>query len=195
MPPSARDLMTAGQMYDPLDAELVAARTLARDLCQDLNNTREADTDTRRQILQRMLARGGDTVWMQPPFFCDYGFNIEPGERLLFNFNCIVLDVCPVRIGSFTLFGPAVQILTPMHPMDAEQRRREEFGKPVTIGGGVGVGGGASVLPGVTIGSRSVIGAGSIVTRDIPAGVFAAGNPCRVIRAPDDGATPASQAF
>ena len=191
MPPSARDLMTAGQMYDPLDAELVAARNLARDLCQDLNNTREADTDTRRQILQRIFARGGDTVWMQPPFFCDYGFNIELGERVFFNFNCIVLDVCPVRIGSFTLFGPAVQILTPMHPMDAEQRRREEFGTPVTIGDDVWVGGGAIILPGVTIGSRSVIGAGSIVTRDIPAGVFAAGNPCRVIRAIDGGASPA----
>jgi maltose O-acetyltransferase len=183
--------MTAGHMYDPLDAELVAARTLARDLCQDLNNTREADTDTRRQILQRMFARGGDSVWMQPPFFCDYGFNIELGERVFFNFNCIVLDVCPVRIGSFTLFGPAVQILTPMHPMDAEQRRREEFGKPVTIGDDVWVGGGAIILPGVTIGSRSVIGAGSIVTRDIPGGVFAAGNPCRVIRAIDGGPSPA----
>jgi maltose O-acetyltransferase len=195
MASSARDQMTVGQMYDPLDAELVAARNLARDLCQDLNNTREADTEKRRQILQRIFARGGDTVWMQPPFFCDYGFNIELGERVFFNFNCIVLDVCPVRIGSFTLFGPAVQILTPMHPMDAEQRRREEFGKPVTIGDDVWVGGGAIVLPGVTIGSRSVIGAGSIVTRDIPAGVFAAGNPCRVIRAIDGNATPASQAF
>src|SRR3954464_4863665 len=182
MPPSARDLMTAGQMYDPLDAELVAARTLIRDLCQDLNNTREADTDTRRQILQRMFARGGDTVWMQPPFFCGCGFNIELGERVFFNFNCIVLDVCPVRIGSFTLFGPAVQILTPMHPMDAGRPRREEFGKPVTIGDDVWVGGGAIVLPGVTIGSRSVIGAGSVVTRDVPEGVLAAGNPCRVIR-------------
>jgi maltose O-acetyltransferase len=93
-----------------------------------------------------------------------------------------VLDVCPVRIGSFTLFGPAVQIYTPMHPWNAEQRRREEFGKPVTIGDDVWVGGGAIILPGVTIGSRAVIGAGSVVTRDVPAGVFAAGNPCRVIR-------------
>jgi maltose O-acetyltransferase len=174
--------MTAGQMYDPLDADLVAARERVRDLCQALNNTREGDAAERRRLLRDMFAAGGDSVWMQPPFFCDYGFNITLGERVFFNFNCIVLDVCPVRIGSFTLFGPSVQILTPMHPMNAEQRRREEYGKPVTIGDDVWVGGGAIILPGVTIGSRAVIGAGSIVTRDVPDGVFAAGNPCRVIR-------------
>jgi maltose O-acetyltransferase len=174
--------MTAGEMYDPLDPELVGARERVRDLCQALNATRERDADERRRLLTQIFARGGDSVWMQPPFFCDYGFNIELGERVFFNFNCIVLDVCQVRIGSFTLFGPSVQILTPMHPMNAEQRRREEFGKPVTIGDDVWVGGGAIILPGVTIGSRSVIGAGSIVTRDVPDGVFAAGNPCRVIR-------------
>jgi maltose O-acetyltransferase len=174
--------MTAGEMYDPLDTELVGARERVRDLCQALNATRERDADERRRLLTQIFARGGDSVWMQPPFFCDYGFNIELGERVFFNFNCIVLDVCQVRIGSFTLFGPSVQILTPMHPMNAEQRRREEFGKPVTIGDDVWVGGGAIILPGVTIGSRSVIGAGSIVTRDVPDGVFAAGNPCRVIR-------------
>ena len=177
--------MTAGEMYDPLDPELVAARERVRDLCQALNATREGETDRRRQLLTQIFSRGGDSVWMQPPFFCDYGFNIELGERVFFNFNCIVLDVCPVRIGSFTLFGPSVQILTPMHPMDAAQRRREEFGKPVTIGEDVWVGGGAIILPGVTIGSRAVIGAGSIVTRDVPDDVFAAGNPCRVIRALD----------
>jgi maltose O-acetyltransferase len=101
---------------------------------------------------------------------------------VFFNFNCVVLDVCPVRVGSFTMFGPAVQIYTAMHPWDAEQRRREEFGSPVEIGSDVWVGGGAIILPGVTIGSRAVIGAGSVVTRSIPGGVFAAGNPCRVIR-------------
>ena len=174
--------MTAGEMYDPLDADLVGARERVRDLCQALNATREGDAQERRRLLTQIFARGGDSVWMQPPFFCDYGFNIELGERVFFNFNCIVLDVCPVRIGSFTLFGPSVQILTPMHPMNAAQRRREEFGKPVTIGEDVWVGGGAIILPGVTIGSRSVIGAGSIVTRDVPDDVFAAGNPCRVIR-------------
>jgi maltose O-acetyltransferase len=179
---SERDKMLAGEMYDPLDPELVAARTRARDLCAALNATRDRDEDERRRILRDLFGAGGDSVWMQPPFYCDYGVNIELGERVFFNFNCVVLDVCRVRIGSFSLFGPAVQIYTPMHPFDAEQRRREEFGKPVEIGSDVWVGGGAIILPGVRIGSRAVIGAGSVVTRDIPASTFAAGNPCRVIR-------------
>jgi len=174
--------MLDGEMYDPLDPELVAARVHARELCQALNATTEKQQDERRRILGALFASGGDTVWMQPPFFCDYGSNIELGERVFFNFNCVVLDVCRVRIGNYSLFGPAVQIYTPMHPMNAEQRRRQEFGKPVEIGSDVWVGGGAIMLPGVRIGSRAVIGAGSVVTRDIPENVFAAGNPCRVIR-------------
>jgi maltose O-acetyltransferase len=147
-----------------------------------LNATREADQAARRGILQQLFGQGGDTVWMQPPFVCDYGSNIFLGERVFLNFNCIVLDVCEVRIGDFTLFGPAVQVYTPVHPLNTELRRKEEFGKPITIGADVWVGGGAIICPGVKIGSRSVVGAGSVVTRDVPAGVFAAGNPCRVIR-------------
>lgn len=180
--PSEHEKMLAGELYDPSDPGLVAGRERARDLCQALNATREGEAEARRSILRDLFGRGGDTVWMQPPFFCDYGTNIELGERVFFNFNCVVLDVCRVRIGDFTMFGPAVQVLTPMHPMNAELRRREEFGKPIDIGADVWVGGGALILPGVRIGSRSVIGAGSVVTRDVPDGVFAAGNPCRVIR-------------
>jgi maltose O-acetyltransferase len=177
-----REKMLAGEMYDPLDPELVAARTRARDLCQALNATRDAEESERRRILRDLFAKGGESVWMQPPFFCDYGSNIELGERVFFNFNCVVLDVCRVRIGAFTLFGPAVQIYTAMHPFNAEQRRREEYGKAIDIGSDVWVGGGAIILAGVRIGSRAVIGAGSVVTRDVPEGVLAAGNPCRVIR-------------
>jgi maltose O-acetyltransferase len=174
--------MLAGELYDPLDPELVRARNRARDLCQDLNATREADQDERRRILKELFGKGGDSVWMQPPFFCDYGTNIHLGERVFFNFNCVVLDVCRVTIGDYTLFGPAVQVYTATHPMNAALRRRQEFAKPITIGSDVWIGGGAVICPGVTIGSRAVIGAGSVVTRDIPAGVFAAGNPCRVVR-------------
>ena len=180
--PTEREKMLAGELYDPFDQELVTGRERARDLCQALNATREAQQEERRRIVRELFGKGGDTVWMQPPFFCDYGANIELGERVFFNFNCVVLDVCRVRIGDYSLFGPAVQIYTPMHPLDAELRRREEFGKPVEIGSDVWVGGGAIILPGVRIGSRAVIGAGSVVTRDIPDGTFAAGNPCRVIR-------------
>ncbi len=177
-----REKMIAGELYDPLDPELVKARIRARDLCQDLNATRERDEAERRRILNELIGVGGDTVWMQPPFFCDYGWNITLGERVFFNFNCVVLDVCPVTIGAFTLFGPGAQVLTAMHPMNAEQRRHAEYAKPVAIGSDVWVGAGALILPGVTIGSKAVIGAGSVVTRDIPEGVFAAGNPCRVLR-------------
>ncbi len=177
-----RELMLAGELYDPLDPVLVAARTRARDICQSLNATREAETEQRRALLVDLFGAGGDSVLMQPPFYCDYGTNIELGERVYFNFDCVVLDVCTVRIGDFTLFGPAVQIYTAMHPLDAVARRGKEFGKPVAVGSDVWVGGGAIICPGVTIGSRAVIGAGSVVTRDIPDDVFAAGNPCRVIR-------------
>ena len=174
--------MLAGELYDSLDAELVARRTRARDLCQALNATREEESDARRAILRDLFGRGGETVWMQPPFYCDYGENIHLGERVFFNFNCVILDVCEVTIGDYTMFGPAVQIYTPLHPLDHVARRGKEYGKPVSIGCDVWVGGGAIILPHVTVGDRAVIGAGSVVTRDIPAGVFAAGNPCRVIR-------------
>lgn len=177
-----KEKMIAGELYDALDPELVAARARTRDLCQILNATREGDVDVRRALTQQLFGQGGDTAWIQPPFFCDYGSNIRLGHRVYFNFNCVVLDVCPVTIGDFTLFGPAVQIYTPMHPLNAELRRKQEYGKPVVIGADVWVGGGAIICPGVTIGSKTVIGAGSVVTRDVPAGVFAAGNPCRVIR-------------
>jgi len=179
---SERDKMLMGELYDPLDPDLARRRGRARDLCHALNATRDAEDDQRRAILRDLLGSGGDSVWMQPPFYCDYGENIRLGERVFFNFNCVVLDVCPVSIGDFTLFGPAVQIYTPLHPLDAAARREKEYGKPVDIGADVWVGGGAIILPGVSIGARAVIGAGSVVTRDVPEGVFAAGNPCRVVR-------------
>lgn len=179
---SERQKMLDGELYDPMDAELVAGRSRARELCRALNNSPEAEHERRRTILTELFGGGGRSVWMQPPFFCDYGSNIELGERVFFNFNCMVLDVCRVKIGDYTLFGPAVQILTPMHPWNAHARREREFGKPIEIGSDVWVGGGALILPGVRIGARTVIGAGSVVTRDLPEDVFAAGNPCRVVR-------------
>jgi maltose O-acetyltransferase len=177
-----REKMLAGELYDPLDPELVQARERARDLCQDLNATRERDQEARRGIFMALFGSGGESVRVQPPFYCDYGTNILLGERVYFNFNCVVLDVCRVVIGDYTLFGPAVQIYTATHPMNADLRRRQEFGKPVEVGADVWVGGGAVICPGVKVGSKSVIGAGSVVTGDIPDGVFAAGNPCRVVR-------------
>jgi maltose O-acetyltransferase len=122
-------------------------------------------------------------AFITPPFFCDYGYNISLGANTYFNFNCVVLDVMRVRIGSNALFGPGVHIYTASHPMTAAERRSGlEFGKAVSIGSDVWVGGNAVICPGVSIGPGSVIGAGSVVTVDIPESVFAAGNPCRVIR-------------
>ena len=175
--------MIAGELYDPFDPELVQARARARDLCQELNASREADQHVRREILRQLFAQGGgDDASVQPPFYCDYGSNIELGKKCYFNFNCVVLDVCLVRIGDYTLFGPGVHIYTATHPFAAKLRRTQEFGKPVEIGTDVWVGGGAIICPGVKIGARSIIGAGSVVTRDIPESVLAAGNPCRVLR-------------
>jgi maltose O-acetyltransferase len=177
-----RQKMLAGELYDPRDPELVAARERARDLCHAVNATRESQHGERRKLLRELFATGGDTVWLEPPFHCDYGANIHLGANVFFNFNCVVLDVCEVRIGDHSLFGPGAQVLTPLHPFDAASRRRQEFGKPVKIGSDVWVGAGALILAGVRVGSRAVIGAGSVVTHDIPDDVFAAGNPCRVVR-------------
>src|ERR1700676_573639 len=180
-----REKMLAGELYDPLDPELVQSRVRARDLCQELNASREADQDGRRRILTELLGAGGESAWIQPPFFCDYGSNIELGERVFFNFNCTVLDVCKVIIGDYSQFGSGVQILTPLHPLNAALRRKQEYGAPVTIGADVWVGSGAIILPGVTIGARTVIGAGSVVSRSLPEDVLAVGNPSRVVRQMD----------
>jgi maltose O-acetyltransferase len=174
--------MLTGELYNAFDPELVNHREKARDLCQKLNATQEADRDLRRELLLNIFGKGGDTVSVQPPFFCDYGSNIELGEKVFFNFNCILLDVCKITVGDYCQFGSGVQILTPLHPLDAELRRKQEFGAPVTIGSDVWVGSGSLILPGVTIGPRTVVGAGSVVSRSLPSDVLAVGNPCRAIR-------------
>lgn len=178
-----KEKMLAGELYDATDAELSEERLRTRLLIKALNDTREDETDERNKILKALIPGAGEGLWLQPPFYCDYGSNIKIGEKVFFNFNCVVLDVMQVTIGSRTLFGPNVQIYTATHPMNYIQRASGlEFAKPITIGEDVWVGGSVVVCPGVTIGDRSVIGAGSVVTKDIPADVFAAGNPCKVIR-------------
>jgi maltose O-acetyltransferase len=177
-----REKMLAGELYDALEPDLARARDRARDLCQILNASREGDRELRRDLLLKIFGKGGDTAWLQPPFFCDYGSNIELGERVFFNFSCTVLDVCKVIIGDYSQFGSGVQILTPLHPLNAALRRKQEYGAPVTIGADVWVGSGAIILPGVTIGARTVIGAGSVVSRSLPEDALAVGNPCRVVR-------------
>ena len=175
--------MLSGELYNALDEELSAERLEARLLIKQLNESKEDATEERSRLLKALLPNAGVDLWIQPPFYCDYGYNITTGEKVFFNFNCVVLDVAPVTIGSRTLFGPNVQVYTATHPLDYKVRASGlELGKPIAIGEDVWIGGSAVICPGVTIGDRSVIGAGSVVAKDIPADVFAAGNPCKVIR-------------
>jgi maltose O-acetyltransferase len=178
-----KEKMLNGELYNALDAELTEERVSARLLIKELNESREDQVEERNRILKQLIPNAGEGLWLQPPFYCDYGYNMKVGDRVFFNFNCVVLDVAPVTIGSRTLFGPNVQIYTATHPMNYKERASGlEYAKPIRIGEDVWVGGSVVICPGVTIGDRSVIGAGSVVTKDIPADVFAAGNPCKVIR-------------
>ena len=179
-----KEKMLAGDLYDPLDPQLVAERRRARLILHEYNATRDDQAEARDRLLHELVPGRGAGLWIEPPFFCDYGTNITIGHRVYFNFNCVVLDVAPVRIGSRTLIGPAVQIYAATHPLSpAERRTGLELGRAVEIGDDVWIGGGAIICPGVCIGAGSTIGAGSVVTSDIPGGVVACGNPCRVVRA------------
>lgn len=177
---SEKSKMLAGEWYDPADPELKKDRNFARSLCRRLNFDSEMDP---KALLEKLLVRVPKGLTISPPFFCDYGYNIELEDDVYFNVNCVLLDTCRISIGSGTLLGPGVHIYTVNHPMDAAQRRTgKEIGKPVQIGRDVWVGGASVICPGVHIGDRTVIGAGSVVCKDLPSGVFAAGNPCRLIR-------------
>lgn len=175
--------MLRGELYNASDPELAAARRTARHLLYRLNASRDSEDELRCRIYEELFGAVGEGTWIEPPFYCDYGKQIRLGDRVFFNFNCVVLDPAEVSIGNDVLFGPAVQIYTATHPLDYRIRRRWlEAARPITIGSDVWIGGGVILQPGVRIGERTVIGAGSVVTRDVPAGVLAAGNPCRILR-------------
>lgn len=175
--------MLSGEMYDPLDKQLSEERLQARSFIKELNETGEELVEKRAHLIKSLLPNAAESIWIQSPFYCDYGSNIVLGDKVFFNFNCVVLDVMKVEIGSRTLIGPNVQIYTATHPLNFRERASGmEYAKPVTIGQDVWIGGSSVICPGVSIGDRTVIGAGSVVTKDLPSNVFAAGNPCRVIR-------------
>jgi maltose O-acetyltransferase len=177
-----KEKMLAGELYNAQDPQLLAERQRAQLLFQELNAT-PADQPARARLLRGLLPHAGTELGLTSPFYCDYGTNITLGDQVFFNFNCTILDVAAVTIGSRTLFGPGVQVYTATHPLDYQERATGlEYAKPISIGEDVWVGGGAIICPGVRIGDRAVIGAGSVVTKDIPADTLAAGNPCRVIR-------------
>ncbi len=173
-----------GILYDANnDAELVAERLAAADMTYELNRLRPSQVAEREAVIRRLLGRTGKNVSIVSPFFCDYGYNIEIGENFFMNMNCVILDGAKVTFGDNVFVAPGCGFYTAGHPLDAEKRNAGlEYALPIRIGNNVWIGAQVCVLPGVTIGDNSVIGAGSVVTKDIPSGVLAAGNPCRVIR-------------
>ncbi len=181
---SEYEKMITGQLYNGNDAELVRMRHEVRALLDQLNRSvHDVRAGERLELCGRIFGRVGKGLWLQPPFYCDYGMNIEIGENFFCNFNCVILDVAKVIIGSHVMLGPHVQIYTAGHPLDAAERQRGlEFGKSITIGNHVWIGGSAILCPGVKIGEKSVIAAGAVVTKDVPAHVVVGGNPARVIK-------------
>jgi maltose O-acetyltransferase len=170
--------MLAGELYDAGDAELQADHRAAQAWFTRYN---ASAAEARLALLRERFGAVGDGVVIRPPFYCDYGPNIRVGAGVFLNFNCVILDGCEVSIGDRTQIGPAVQIYTADHPRDPAVRRIGlEFGRPIRIGADVWIGGGAIILPGVTIGDGALIGAGSVVTRDVPPGATARGNPARI---------------
>ena len=173
--------MLAGELYDASAPDLQAEMAATQQWLARYNAGLGASSADRRALLLERLAVVGEGTVVRPPFYCDYGFNISLGAGVFLNFNCVILDVVAVTIGDKTQIGPCVQILTADHPRDAAARVSGlEFGRPIRIGRNVWIGGGAVILPGVTIGDDAIIGAGSIVTRDVPTGATAFGNPARV---------------
>jgi maltose O-acetyltransferase len=181
---SHRERMLAGDPYIAANDPDIAADAMQGRILQDrFNRTHPAESDERRRILEQWLGAFGAGSEIRPPFYCDYGRYITVGERTFANFGLVALDVAAITIGDDVQIGPNVQLLTPTHPLEPDPRRAKwEAAEPITIGDNVWLGGGAIVLPGVTIDKNSVIGAGAVVTRDVPPGVVAVGNPARVIR-------------
>ena len=178
---SEKDKMLTGELYRASDPELVHERKRCRSVLQAFNA--QQDEDQRLALLKQLLGRIGSGAFIQPPFACDYGYNLSIGDNVFVNFNTVILDCAPVTIGDGTQIAPGVQLLAADHPRDAQTRRDLlELARPISIGSNVWLGAAAIVLPGVSVGADSIIGAGSVVTRDIPSGVLAVGNPCRVVR-------------
>ncbi len=179
-----KEKMAAGELYDAYVTELVEERAWAKDKMFDLNNLAPSNLEERNKIIKEVLGSTGQKFLIESPFFVEYGYNIHLGENFFSNFNCVILDEAPVRFGNDVLLAPNVSIYTVNHAFNPERRRAAlEYCRPVTIGNNVWIGGNSVILPGVTIGDNTVIGAGSVVTKNIPANVVAAGNPCKVLRA------------
>jgi maltose O-acetyltransferase len=178
-----KEKMLAGQPYKSFEPKLFEERQLAKDLNYQINQLHPFKLEERNQLLRKLLGHTGSQFHIEPPFYCDYGYNIAIGENFYSNYNCTILDCAPVTFGNNVLLAPNVSIYTAGHPVHYEPRNEAyEYAFPVTIGNNVWIGGNTVINPGISIGDNSVIGSGSVVTKNIPANVIAVGNPCKVIR-------------
>lgn len=175
--------MTDGETYNPFDEELLQLHRQALLWVEQLNRTGFADCSGNKEILEKLLPHASTTLAVQPPFFCDFGFNIHGGENGFINYNCTILDTAPITLGKNILIGPNVQIYAPMHPIDYRERAKGiEHGEAITIGDDCWIGGGAIICPGVTIGNRCIVAAGAVVSKDVPDDSMVAGVPAKIIR-------------
>jgi maltose O-acetyltransferase len=180
---SQRERMLAGDLYLADDPQLMQESCRAEALAKEFNESSPLDPAGRLRILGDLLGSLGAETEIRPPLYCDYGFNLHVGARTFVNYGLFALDVAEIRIGDDVQIGPAVQLLTPTHPLEPGLRRDKwEAAEPIYIGDNAWLGGGVIVCPGVTIGENTVVGAGTVVTRDLPPGVLAVGNPARVVR-------------
>lgn len=177
-----KEKMLSAEYYLANDELLVEERTRCKQLLKQLNVEEYVLTEKAKLILKQLIPNAPGSLYIEPPFNCDYGYNLFCGENVYFNVNCVVLDVMPVTLGDNVFCAPGVHIYTATHPLEAVLRRTKENAKPVNIGNDCWIGGGAIICPGVTIGNRCVIGAGAIVTKNIPDDSLAVGNPAKVIR-------------
>ncbi|SFA88256.1 MULTISPECIES: maltose acetyltransferase domain-containing protein [unclassified Bacillus (in: firmicutes)] len=178
-----KEKMISGELYLAGDEQLVREREKARRMTREYNATKETDYENRTQLLKQLFGSTGNQLYIEPTFRCDYGYNIHVGENFYANFDCVILDVCEVRIGMNCFMAPGVHIYTATHPIDPIERiSGAEFGKPVLIGDNVWIGGRAVINPGVKIGNNVVVASGAIVVKDVPDNVVVGGNPARVIK-------------
>lgn len=182
-----KEKMLAGKPYKSFEPQLFEERQFAKDLVYQINQLHPFKLEQRNEFFKKLFGHTGAQFHIEPPFYCDYGYNISIGENFYSNYNCIILDCAPVTIGDNVLLAPNVAIYTAGHPLHHEPRNEAyEYAFPVTIGNNVWIGGNTVINPGITIGDNTVIGSGSIVTKDIPANVIAVGSPCKAIRSITD---------
>lgn len=181
---SEKEKARAGKLYDAnYNAELLKERLESKELCYTFNHLSPLQIEERERVIHQLLGKRGKNFVIEPPFYCDYGYNIEIGDNFFVNMNCVILDEAKVSFGDNVFIAPNCGFYTAGHPLDVERRNKGlEYAYPISVGNNVWICAQVCVLPGVTIGDGTVIAAGSVVTKSIPAGVLAAGNPCKVIR-------------